>query len=356
MRISLLCLPLLFAPLLAFADATLPTVDKPGAKDPAALGRYEGSLIVEYQGGSFDEIRLPASILERAEPERRTSSNNTVFQAQKNLDAEGRLARVVYLQPIGRSPLEVLRNYQDVNTAKGGEMLYECKGDDCGGEATSGAGHGGGEVGLIDILFPAAHIDADAFGNAACAVTRDRSDQHYSIGRYGGDGAQTTVAVLTYLVRDDLYCKAFNERTMAIVVVVEAKSREQKMVTVSATELGTAIAGSGRIALYGILFDVDKTQLKPASTAQIEQIGNLLKNDDALKLMIVGHTDNQGSVAHNLELSKRRADAVVAELTTKYAIAGDRLIAQGMGSAAPIASNDSDDGRAKNRRVELVKQ
>src|SRR4249920_2036522 len=103
MRCYLLFLPLAFVPLLAFADATLPTADKPGAKDPAALGRYEGSLIVEYQGGAFDAIRLPASILERADPERRTSSNNAVFQAQKNLDAEGRLARAVYLQPAGRS-------------------------------------------------------------------------------------------------------------------------------------------------------------------------------------------------------------------------------------------------------------
>lgn len=356
MRISPLLLPLVFVPLLAFADATVPTADKPGAKDPAALGRYEGSLIVDYQGGAFDAIRLPVSILERAEPVHATRLNNTVFQAQKNVDAEGRLARVVYLQPVGRSPLEVLRNYQDVIKAKGGETLYECKGDDCGGEATSGAGHGGGDVGLIDILFPAEKIDADAFSNAACAVNRDRADQHYSVGRFGSDGAQTTVAVMTYVVRDDLYCKAFNERTMAIVVVVEAKSREQKMVTVSASELGTAIAGSGRIALYGILFDLDKAELKPASTAQLEQIGNLLKSDGALKLMIVGHTDNQGSVAHNLELSKRRADAVVAALTTQYAIAGDRLIAQGMGSAAPVASNDSEDGRAKNRRVELVKQ
>jgi OOP family OmpA-OmpF porin len=356
MRVPALFLMLLFLPLPAFADATLPTADKPGAKDPAALGRYEGSLIVEYQGGAFDAIRLPASVLERADPERRTSSNNAVFQAQKNLDAEGRLARVAYLQPAGRSALEVLRNYEDVIKAKGGEIAYECKGDDCGGEATSGAGHGGGDVGLIDILFPAERIDADAFSNAACAVNSGRADQHYAVGRFGSDGAQTTVAVLTYAARDDLYCKAFNEHTIAIVIVVEAKSREQKMVTVSASELGGAINGSGRIALYGLLFDVDKAQLQPASTAQLEQIGHLLKNDDALELIVVGHTDNQGSVAHNLELSKRRADAVVAALTANYGIAAHRLVAQGMGNAAPVASNDSEDGRARNRRVELVKR
>jgi outer membrane protein OmpA-like peptidoglycan-associated protein len=72
--------------------------------------------------------------------------------------------------------------------------------------------------------------------------------------------------------------------------------------------------------------------------------------------MIVGHTDNQGAAAYNLDLSKHRADAVAATLTSRYGVAVDRLLAQGMGAAAPLASNDSDAGRAKNRRVELVKQ
>lgn len=356
MRISSSILLLAFVPLLAFADATPPTADKPGAKDPAALGRYEGSLIVEYQGGAFDEIKLPAAILGRADPERLTSANNAVFKAAKNLEAEGRLARVVYLQPAGRSPLEVLRNYEDAIKAKGGEIAYECKGEDCGGEATAGVGHGGGDEGLIDLLFPADRIDADVFSNAACGLTAIRADQRYALGRFNANGAETTVAVLTYVSKDDLYCKAFNGRTVALVVVIEAKAREQKMVVVAASELGSAIASTGKIALYGILFDTDKAQLKPASNAQLEQIGGLLKNDAALKLMIVGHTDNQGSVAHNQELAKRRADAVVAALTAQYGIAADRLIAQGMGSSAPVASNDSEDGRAKNRRVELVKQ
>jgi outer membrane protein OmpA-like peptidoglycan-associated protein len=356
MRIRLHVLLLLLLPLLAHADASVPTGDKAGAKDPTGIGRYEGSLIVEHQGGAFDEIKLPASILERAAPERRTRANNAVFQAAKNLDVEGRLARVVYLQPVGRSPLEVLRNYEDVIKAKGGEIVYECKADDCGGEAGSGVGHGGGDEGLLDLLFPADRIDADAFSNAACALTSTRADQRYALGHFTTNGAETTVAVLTYVAKDDLYCKAFNDRTMALVVVVEAKPREQKMVVVPASELGSAIASSGRIALYGILFDIDRSELKPASSAQLEQIAGLLRNDAALKLIVAGHTDDQGGVAHNLELSRQRADAVIAALTTRYGIAAERLVAQGMGSAAPVASNASEEGRAKNRRVELVKQ
>jgi outer membrane protein OmpA-like peptidoglycan-associated protein len=71
---------------------------------------------------------------------------------------------------------------------------------------------------------------------------------------------------------------------------------------------------------------------------------------------VVGHTDNVGQLPANLDLSHRRADAVVKILSTKYSIAASRLDAQGVGPLAPVASNDSDAGRAKNRRVELVKQ
>ena len=150
----------------------------------------------------------------------------------------------------------------------------------------------------------------------------------------------------TYPVRDELYCQALNERTVALVVTLAAKAREQKMVVVQAGELAQSINANGKIALYGIYFDLDKIELTPESKPQVDEIAALLKTDPALKLIVVGHTDNQGAAAHNIELSKKRAEAVAA----------DRLLAQGMGSAAPVASNDSDTERAKNRRVELVKQ
>ena len=150
----------------------------------------------------------------------------------------------------------------------------------------------------------------------------------------------------TYTVRDELYCQARNERTIAQVVTLEVKAREQKIVVVQAGELAQSINANGKIALYGVYFDLDKIELTPESKPQVDEIAALLKTDPALKLIVVGHTDNQGAAAHNIELSKKRAEAVAA----------DRLLAQGMGSAAPVASNDSDTGRAKNRRVELVKQ
>ena len=82
----------------------------------------------------------------------------------------------------------------------------------------------------------------------------------------------------------------------------------------------------------------------------------LLQQDARLKLYVVGHTDNVGGFDYNMKLSQQRAEAVVKELVSKYKITSDRLKAHGVGPLAPVTSNETDDGKAKNRRVELVKQ
>jgi len=86
----------------------------------------------------------------------------------------------------------------------------------------------------------------------------------------------------------------------------------------------------------------------------LQEIAKLLHGQPQLRLHVVGHTDNQGASEHNLDLSRRRAANVVRELTTQLAIAGNRLDSFGAGWYAPIAANGSDEGRSKNRRVELV--
>lgn len=340
----------------ACADATIPTADAPGSADPAGLGRYAGALIVDHKVKAFDEIVLPVSTLEPVGDDKTDANNNSLYAGKEQLTLEGKLSRVVYVLPAGRSPLEVLRNYQQTVAEKGGRALYECKAQTCGGDVDSGAGHGGGKQGVLSYVLPADQINTENFSNGACAVDSNLGDLRYGVSTFTAGGADVHVAVLTFVLGDDLYCKALNGRTIAIVATLEAKAREQNMVTVKAGELARSIADSGKIALYGIRFDVDKTEIKPESKPQLDEIGAMLKADAALKLMVVGHTDNQGGAAHNVDLSKRRADAVVAALASGYGIAADRLIAQGMGSAAPLASNDTDAGRAKNRRVELVKQ
>lgn len=110
----------------------------------------------------------------------------------------------------------------------------------------------------------------------------------------------------------------------------------------------------GKIDLYGVYFDTDKDSLKPESDAVLNQVLGLLKQYPQLHLVIAGHTDAQGSDEHNLDLSNRRAQSVVAWLVG-HGIAADRLQAEGHGESQPVASNDTPEGRALNRRVELRK-
>jgi len=137
--------------------------------------------------------------------------------------------------------------------------------------------------------------------------------------------------------------------------IVEKSEMAQEIVA-DAKSLMSDISTTGHASIYGIYFDFDKTDIKPESEPALEEIAKLLQDNKGLKLYVVGHTDNVGILDYNMKLSKARADTVVKELTTKYKISPDRLNAYGVGSLAPVSSNKTDEGRAKNRRVELVEQ
>ena len=126
-----------------------------------------------------------------------------------------------------------------------------------------------------------------------------------------------------------------------------------KLAFIDAAAMKKALDADGRIALY-INFDVDKATLRPDASAVVAEIHRLLSNDPSLRLSIDGHTDSTGTAERNRELSRQRAEAVQAALVAK-GIAADRLQAQGFGPDQPLADNATEDGRAKNRRVELVR-
>lgn len=135
--------------------------------------------------------------------------------------------------------------------------------------------------------------------------------------------------------------------------VVEKQAMKQD-VTIDAKAMTKDLSNSGRVAIYGILFDTGKSELKPESEPSLIEIAKLLNQNPSLKVYIVGHTDMIADLALNMRLSQARAQAVVDALVSKHGIASTRLIAFGNGPYAPVASNKTEDGRAKNRRVELV--
>jgi OmpA-OmpF porin, OOP family len=151
-----------------------------------------------------------------------------------------------------------------------------------------------------------------------------------------------------------VHVEAFNDGRSYTVTIVESGAMKQDVVA-DAAALGASIAATGKAAVYGIYFDTGKSVVKPESGPSLDEITKLLKQNGALTLYVVGHTDNVGGLEANLKLSADRAGAVVKALVER-GIAVSRLKGAGVGPYAPVASNRTDEGRALNRRVELVEQ
>lgn len=168
--------------------------------------------------------------------------------------------------------------------------------------------------------------------------------QNYVVGKFVQDGKEIWAQVSGYPGAARIYLHIVEKKAMAQQVVADAAAFRNDLQT------------TGHTAVYGILFDTNKSTLKPESEAAIKEVARLLTENAALRLLVVGHTDAVGVFDQNMVLSKDRADAVVRALTTTHGIAAARLKAVGCGPAAPVASNKTEEGRAKNRRVELVEQ
>ena len=151
-----------------------------------------------------------------------------------------------------------------------------------------------------------------------------------------------------------VHVEAYNDGRNYGVTVVETQPMKQDVIA-DAAALGASIAATGKAAIYGIYFDTGKSFVKPESNPSLEEITKLLKQQPALTLYVVGHTDNVGALDYNLKLSADRADAVVKALIGR-GIPAARLKAAGVGPYCPVASNRTEEGKAKNRRVELVEQ
>ena len=144
---------------------------------------------------------------------------------------------------------------------------------------------------------------------------------------------------------------AWNKGYMLTIIEKQAMAQE---VASSAELFKSGLNTSGHVEVPGIFFDIGKSELKAESEAALAEIGKLLAADPGLKVHVVGHTDNVASLDLNLKLSQARAEAVVKALVSKHGIAAGRLNGHGVGPLAPVASNSTEEGRAKNRRVELV--
>lgn len=278
------------------------------------VSRYAGSILQSASTELFAAVRVPSG------PGRFDAADKLVFD--RSVGVEGRVDAYFYVGPKERSALEVFRNYQTALSQAGFTTLYSCEMGAC-------------DQALIREPFVGEVVRsrkwASGRGNPSSAISRDIRFVSAKATRNGAE-------------------------VYAMVFVAEPAAMETGKVTVSSEQLQKGLADDGRIALYGIYFDTGRAELKPESKIQLDEMARLLTNDRALKVVIVGHTDTQGTVDANLALSQRRAEAVTAALSTGYKVDAARLKARGVASFAPVATNRTEVGRAKNRRVELIEQ
>jgi OOP family OmpA-OmpF porin len=333
----------------------LPTVDIEGGKDHPLLKRYTGSFIVAYQHKGYDEFTFPLSKL----LEGKRSNYFLPYTPEQAKTVEGPYTRLVYLMPADRSPLEIIRNYQDEILDQGGKVLYECKREECGGDKQRGISHAGGRGSNVDeslamFLRPRERLGLEDYSQGWCASIADIMDQRYLVAELPEVG--TYISIHTYTIKDFYYtnCNAFKGRTVAVVDIVDGKPREKNMVTVAASDMAQQISATGSVSLYGIFFDSNSASVREDSAATLQEIAKLFQQQPDLNLLVVGHTDNEGAFEYNMNLSQNRAQSVVDELSAKYEVSPERLVPVGVSYASPVSTNATAEGQALNRRVELV--
>lgn len=333
---TLACLRALLVATASLCAAAFAAFAAEPAKDHPLVGRYEGAVLDGYKAAAYDEVGLIKEPFQ-----------NWAGGKPELLQVEGKVTLYLYRLPKERSLLEVQRNYESSLKARGFEVLFSC--------GTANASCYKPRPGSVDTNTP--YDFALAFDNPEWPRLGSRGDYarnyfgvsgRYLLARKAGPAGTVYASIALAEHNPDVGNHAF-------VRVVEAKAMEDnKIVFVDASAMQKSLAETGRVNLYGILFDLDKDVIRPESQPTLDEMTKLMRANPPLKLSVVGHTDAQGDAKHNDDLSKRRALAVIAVLV-KAGVDPRRFTTRGAGAAEPVAPNDSEAGRAKNRRVELVR-
>ena len=273
----------------------------------AALWASAATAQVADQPGFRDPAlftRLPGYFLSEGSAVREEQFASHTFTVQAGARTseqrvEGHQLQYLYTFDQSRgapaSGLQIIRNYENAVRRLGGRVLYSVED------------------------FPASH--------STLQVTKDGKETWVEVEAYGN----------TYSL-----------------VIVEKEAMAQDVIA-NADALQGGLAQTGHAAVPGIYFDTGRSEVKPESEPALREVVRLLQANPALRLWVVGHTDSQGTAESNVTLSEARAAAVVRSLTG-MGVAATRLAPHGAGPYAPVASNDTEEGRARNRRVELVKR
>ena len=289
------------------------------------ISRYPGSVIKWYDVQEFDRYKIAVGPV----------------KGYRHIDdwlaVEGKVTRIFYTLSGSRSSNEVYLNYLKALKKNGFEILAD---------GMFGSSNVRGEIGARGWL--GVYFRENTIPPRVQLLTGSSTSggSAFVAGKLTKNNATVYVAVSLAQYSD--------EKVFYMIDIIEEQPVEDEFIFVNADIMLNELKANGKIVLYGIFFDFDKANVKPESEPTLKEIANLLKNNLKLNLFVVGHTDMKGKLNYNLELSKRRADAVVNELVKNYSINSKRLSPDSVGPLAPVATNETEAGRKKNRRVELV--
>lgn len=305
------------------------TSDVENSKDHPLISRFDGAIIEFYKETKFGTYKIPLD-------------ENGKLNYNKPMILKGKVTRIQYSIPIDNNPEYVLHNYSEACNGASFTILTALTNEQLGvGERSqdwNSRYYGSGDAYFYNALnnekYGMHHDIPNWKANQAYIVAKaEKGDKH--------------IYFAIYVVDHDNF-------TLIIQDVIEVSAPKTGMVT--AEKLSKGIAANGHIAVYGIHFEIGNSNIKAESGNSLTLIADYLKSVEGKKFFIVGHTDNTGLLAENMKLSESRAKSVMDKLVNDYSINPSQLVSYGVSSLAPIASNQTDEGKAKNRRVEIVEQ
>ena len=302
--------------------------DKTGSSDYPGISRYKGAVIQEYYVMNYTDFYLGLD-----EPVRKDFAGHGQF-FKKSMTVKGKLFNSQYLIPLQVGVLKVYENYQNALKLANYNILY------------------------VEHNKNSCFYSEDYYGGDAGPLTKQTRDF------YGVDCDKDYYYVVAKGVRDslDIYlaiyiCPGGNYGQDFVIVnqsVIEMMPLELGLV--KADNIAQNIQFTGHSIFYDIHFASGSDQIEESSDSQIEEIASFVKANPNKKYFIVGHTDNVGDFDSNMTLSESRAKNVMGELISKYGVDESQLKAYGVANLSSVSSNNTDAGKARNRRVEIVEQ
>lgn len=318
--------------------------DVNGAKDHPLIQKYKNSCIVAYNESKFDQVVFPASKIQY---------KNGEWKATNEIIEEGKVTSIIYgiENSQNATVLEVQRNYEQA--LKNGEfdVIYSA----FGRKNISGAARIQDKYkifGNYDIISEYKNINPKSYFRFSMSHQNSNidNDDAYFLAQGKRDNKIFTLALFIHYNRTSW--EGLTDNIFVQAVIVEKEDMESGQVTTASIE--EKIKNEGKEIFHNILFDFGSDNLTEESYLVIKTLSEYLKLNANQNYYIVGHTDNVGSLTSNQVLSEKRAKSVYKALTQKYGVKPSQISAHGVGQLAPLAINTTEEGRALNRRVEIV--